>query len=158
MQSADGSWPYGMLSVQNWIDSFHTGYNLESLNTYQTITEDFSFDKNIQKGTKFYLTNFFEKKGSPKYYHNQLYPIDIHCPAQLIITLYKLNKMDVYKELAEKVLQWMIINMQSPSGYFYYQIRKHISSKIPYMRWSNAFAFNALSYYFLDEKNRKLIR
>jgi rhamnogalacturonyl hydrolase YesR len=152
MQSTDGSWPYGILPIQNWIDSFHTGYNLECLNTYQTITGDFSFDKNIQKGLDFYLTNFFEKNGSPKYYYNKLYPIDIHCPAQLIITLYKLNKMDIYKGLIEKVLRWMIVNMQSPDGYFYYQIRKNMSSKISYMRWNNAFVFSALSYCLFNEK------
>jgi hypothetical protein len=152
MQSANGSWPYGILPIQNWIDSFHTGYNLECLNAYQTITGDSSFDKNIQKGTEFYLTNFFEKNGAPKYYHNRLYPIDIHCPSQLIITLYKLNKLDAHKKLAEKVLQWAIINMQSPKGYFHYQIGRNMSSKISYMRWNNAFAFKALSYYLLNKK------
>ena len=32
-----------------------------------------------------------------------------------------------------------------------YQLKKVVSSKIPYMRWSNAFMFNALSYYLLEE-------
>ena len=30
---------------------------------------------------------FFEADGKPKYYHNKTYPIDIHCPAQIIVTL-----------------------------------------------------------------------
>ena len=25
-QNKDGSWVYGLLPVQSWIDSFHTGY------------------------------------------------------------------------------------------------------------------------------------
>ena len=41
--------------------------------------------------------------------------------------------------------------MQDKRGYFYYQLKPGISSKIPYMRWSNAFMFNALSYYLLAE-------
>jgi rhamnogalacturonyl hydrolase YesR len=149
-QGMDGSWVYGMLPVQNWIDSFHTGYNLDSLITYQNISGDTDFDLHIQKGLDFYLNNFFEKDGMPKYYHNKLYPIDIHCPAQLIVTLYNLNKLESSKELIDKVLIWMITNMQSSKGYFYYQIRKNKSSKIPYMRWNNAFVFNALSYYLLN--------
>jgi hypothetical protein len=47
------------------------------------------------------------------------------------------------------VLTWTIKNMQSKKGYFYYQIKRGISSKISYMRWSNAFMFNVLSNYLL---------
>ena len=31
-------------------------------------------------------------------------------------------------------------------GFFYYQLKPGISSKISYMRWSNAFMFSALTY------------
>ena len=54
-----------------------------------------------------------------------------------------------YEELAKKVLQWTIRNMQDKKGYFYYQLKPGISSKISYMRWSNAFMFNAMSHYLL---------
>ena len=54
------------------------------------------------------------------------------------------------RDLANKVLQWTVANMQDKKGYFYYQLKKGISSKIPYMRWSNAFMFNALTYYLLS--------
>ena len=56
------------------------------------------------------------------------------------------------KELADKVLAWAIKNMQDKKGYFYYQLKKGISSKISYMRWSNAFMFNALSHYLLEKE------
>lgn len=148
-QMVDGAWVYGMLPVQSWIDSFHTGYNLDALVTYQQMTGDCSFAQNINKGFEFYIKNFFEEDGCPKYYHDRKYPIDIHCPGQLLVTLYRLGKFEENRGLAEKVLQWTISNMQDKKGYFYYQLKKGISSKIPYMRWSNAFMFNALSYYLL---------
>ena len=44
-QKNDGSWVYGELPVQNWIDSFHTGYNLEALSYYQKFTGDYGFSK-----------------------------------------------------------------------------------------------------------------
>ena len=149
-QSTDGSWVYGMLPVQSWIDSFHTGYNLDALIAYEEQTGDTSFHEYIEKGFDFYIKNFFEEDGCPKYYHNQKYPIDIHCPGQLFITLHRLDKFEDHRELAEKVLNWTVENMQDKKGYFYYQLKKGISSKIPYMRWSNAFMFNALSYYLLS--------
>lgn len=149
-QSEDGSWVYGLLPVQSWIDSFHTGYNLDGLIAYEEMTGDKSFHHFIEKGFDFYIKNFFEEDGCPKYYHNQKYPIDIHCPGQLFITLHRLGKFDEYKHLAVKVLNWTIKNMQDKKGYFYYQLKKGISSKISYMRWSNAFMFNALSYFLLN--------
>ena len=150
-QNGDGSWVYGMLPVQSWIDSFHTGYNLDGLIAYEEQTGDKSFHENIEKGFDYYIKNFFEPDGCPKYYDNQKYPIDIHCPGQLLVTLYRLHRYGEYSELADKVLKWTIANMQDKKGYFYYQLKQGISSKIPYMRWSNAFMFNAMSYYFLSK-------
>lgn len=150
-QRNDGAWVYGMLPVQSWVDSFHTGYNLDALIAYQEITGDMSFNRNIENGFDYYIRNFFEPDGTPKYYDIQKYPIDIHCPGQLLVTLSRLHKIDEYRELAEKVLGWTVRNMQDKRGYFYYQLKPGISSKISYMRWSNAFMFNALSHYLLNK-------
>lgn len=150
-QEDDGSWRYGMLPVQKWRDSFHTGYNLDGLIAYQENTGDNSFDENIAKGFDYYINHFFLDDGTPKYYDNQTYPIDIHCPGQLFVTLSRLHKFGAFRQTAAKVLQWTIDNMQDPNGYFYYQLKPGMSSKIPYMRWSNAFMFSALSFYLLEE-------
>lgn len=149
-QNDDGSWLYGELPIQNWIDSFHTGYNLEALKTYQNYTGDIDYEKNIEKGFEFYINNFFLNDGTPKYYHNKIYPIDIHCPGQMPVTFSILGKQIEYRDIEEKVLRWTIDNMQDRKGYFYYQMKKGLSSKIPYMRWSQAFMFYAFSYYFSE--------
>ena len=155
-QNRDGSWSYGILPVQAWKDSFHTGYNLDCIQEYQTLTGDMTFSTHIETGFKYYMHNFFKRDGTPKYYNDKTYPIDIHCPGQLLVTLFKLRKYPEYKELANKVVNWTITNMQDSKGYFYYQLKQTFSSYISYMRWSNAFMFNALSYYLLaqlrDEK------
>jgi rhamnogalacturonyl hydrolase YesR len=149
-QQTNGAWSYGTLSFHQWIDNFHTGFNLECIYEYEKYTGDKSFSDGIQKGFHYYINTFFGEDGSAKYYNNQLYPIDIHSPAQLIVTLSKLNRFNQYKDLAEKVLLWTIKNMQDKDGYFYYQKRKWISSKIPYMRWAQAWMFYAMSYYLLN--------
>mgnify|MGYP000373705181 CR=1 FL=1 len=151
-QNTDGSWVYGMLQVQSWIDSFHTGYNLDAISMYQACTGDQQFSSNLEKGFNYYIANFFEEDGTPKYYNNKTYPIDIHCPAQLFVTLSKLDQFENHQDLADKVLKWAIKNMQSKTGYFYYQLKRGWSSKISYMRWSNAFMFNAMTFYFKEHK------
>ena len=149
-QNNDGSWLYGLLPTQSWIDSFHSGYNLDAISTYQNCTGDDQFNLNLKKGLDYYIANFFETNGTPKYYNNKTYPIDIHCPAQLFVTLSKLDQFKMHKDLASKVINWSITNMQSNKGYFYYQLKKRWSSKIPYMRWSNAFMFNSMTFYFKE--------
>jgi len=150
-QNNDGSWVYGMLPVQDWIDSFHTGYNLDAIQTYQDKTGDTQFQENIEKGFNYYIENFFLEDGTPKYYHNKTYPIDIHCPGQLFVNLSVNKQFKENKDLAHSVFNWVAENMQDSKGYFYYQLKKGMSSKISYMRWSNAFMFNALSYLLLED-------
>lgn len=149
-QREDGAWVYGLRSTQGWVDSFHTGYNLDGLIAYEELSRDTKYHDYIEKGFKYYIENFFEPNGTPKYYDNQMYPIDIHCPGQLFVTLSRLHKFGDYQEIAEKVMKWTINNMQNKKGYFYYQLKKGISSKISYMRWSNAFMFYAMSYYLKE--------
>ena len=152
-QRVDGAWTYSQIPPKLWVDSFHTGYNLDGLIAYEEQTGDKDYHENIERGFNYYIKNFFNEDGSPKYYDNQQYPIDIHCPGQLLVTLHRLHKFEEYSGLAEKVLDWTIRNMQDKKGYFYYQLKTGISSKIPYMRWSNAFMFYAMSYYLLDKYN-----
>jgi len=154
VQKKDGAWIYGELSIQNWVDSFHTGYNLECIYEYQRYSGDVSFQNHIDKGLSYYLENFFLEDGTPKYYDNKIYPIDIHAPAQFMATIYKLGLLDENKKLVDQVLNWTIKNMQDPhDGYFYYQLKKGISSKIPYMRWAQAWMFYAFSFKLLEKIN-----
>ena len=37
--------------------------------------------------------------------------------------------------------------MQSSNGYFYYQLKKIVSSKVPYMRWAQAWMFKSFTEY-----------
>jgi hypothetical protein len=146
-QQNNGSWVYGTLPFHQWIDNFHTGYNLECISEYMKYSHDSSYSENLEKGFEYYLKTFFTKDGIPKYYNNSVYPIDIHSPAQFIITLDKLGKLCEQKEIANTVLNWTIKNMRSKKGYFYFQINSFFSSRIPYIRWAQAWMFYSLSTY-----------
>lgn len=149
-QRNDGAWRYGLLPGQVWVDGFHTGYNLDALKVYEENTGDMKYHKFIEKGFNYYINNLFHENGLPKYYDNKTYPIDIHCPGQLVITLSRLGLMNEYKDFVGKVMNWTIDNMQDKKGYFYYQLKKGWSSKISYMRWSNAYMFNAMAWGILN--------
>jgi hypothetical protein len=156
-QHVDGSWPYGTLPFHHWIDSFHTGFNLECLAEFERHTGIQTYHKHLERGFHYYLSKFFTELGESKYFSNSIYPIDIHSPAQLVVTLYRLGKLDEQQPLVQKVLLYTIRNMQDPTGYFYYQKKKWVNSKIPYMRWAQAWMFFAFSIYltnFDDDKEK----
>lgn len=144
-QNPDGSWMYGEGPTQGWIDSFHTGFNLEALSDYARFTGDESVLPSMEAGFEFYTKSFFTTEGVPKYYHNSIYPIDIHSPAQLAVTIHALQRHGKFQELVDRVLAWTIQNMQSNQGYFYYQKKPLWTSKIPFMRWSQAWMMHALT-------------
>lgn len=147
-QNNDGSWYYGEDKNQKWIDNFHTGFNLIALNNFNNFTEFEEFTNELQKGYKYYIDYLFTEDGLPKYYHNQLYPIDIHSIAQSIITLVELKHFDPRSmELASFIFNWAITNMQDKKGYFYYQKKRFYKNKIPYMRWSQAWMLYAMSIF-----------
>ena len=146
-QHDDGSWGYGKLPFHQWIDNFHTGYNLECIADYMKYSGDKTYMSKLELGFTYYINTFFTGEGISGYYHNSIYPIDIHAPAQLVITLEKLGRLREYDQQAKQVLNWTITNMQSRNGFFYYQVNKYFSSKISYIRWAQAWMFYALTTY-----------
>jgi rhamnogalacturonyl hydrolase YesR len=146
-QRADGSWYYGDERRQHWIDSFHTGFNLSALLSYESVTEDRSFADVLKRGYSLYLNSFFRADGAPKYYLNSVYPIDIHSCSQALLLLSDFSHRDrKARNLVHKVLRWTEANMQSPDGFFYYQHHRWWTNRVPYMRWAQAWMFHALAH------------
>ncbi len=147
-QRADGSWPYGESWSQGWKDNFHTGYVLVSLHRIMKYMKVDGWEENLQRGLTFYQERFFLADGVPKYYDNRLYPIDVHCASQAIITFQELSeRMAQGKQRAEQAVDWAIENLQDHTGYFYFQRKRFTTIKIPYLRWAQAWMLYALSLY-----------
>lgn len=146
-QHPDGSWSYGAAEFHKWIDSFHTGYNLECISEFIKYSGKGKYQDNLERGLRYYLTSFFTEEGMSKYYNTSVYPIDLHSPAQLIITLSRLGRLHEYIHMADRVLEWTIHNMKSAEGFFYYKKYRYYTNKIPYMRWTQAWMFYSLSEY-----------
>jgi len=157
--NADYSWPYGERSHHQFIDNFHTGFNLVALRDWMDFTGERQWQDQLEGAYRYFLDTFWLEDGCPKYYHNSLYPIDIHCSAQGIVTCLKLQDLDTRSlPLAEKIAQWAIDNMQDKKkGYFYYQKTRFYTNKIPYIRWSQAWMFYALALLLNEQKVQVLL-
>ena len=146
-QNSDGSWFYGESPKYHWIDNFHTGYNLDCLKRYIHSTGDSGFNDNLGRGFAYFKNYFVEADGKPKYYHDKTYPIDIQCAAQAIDTLAFFSDDDPEAlELALKVADWTIDNMQAPDGHFYYRDLGWKKVKTPMLHWGQGTMFKALAH------------
>jgi hypothetical protein len=140
-QHEDGSWGYSLAEGGSRTDNYHTGYVLDCLHEYSVLCDDRTFGENLKRGYQFYKDHFIKKNGMPRFYSDKAYPADCTAAAQTILTLTRFGD----KELAERVALWMIENMQSGSGSFYYRKYRHYKNRTSFMRWSDAWMFAPLS-------------
>jgi hypothetical protein len=145
-QHQNGSWDYGELPTQRWIDNFHTGFNLCALRTINTEMQTDEFDSCLHRGFDFYRNHFFLDDGSARYFHDRTYPIDIHSVAQSIITLLTFRDLrgDSVR-LAHAVFLRAMGRMWDDDGFFYYRVLRFGTIRTSYMRWSQAWMLLAIS-------------
>lgn len=145
-QRPDGSWPYGEASNQQWIDNYHTGFNLVALAEYHSSGADDSFHDAIAVGHRFWSAHFFSADGAPKFYATQLYPIDIHCVAQSMLTDLEFVSSD--GEAMQRCLRtywWTRAHLRSDTGDYYFQKHAGYTIKTPFVRWGQSWMFRALA-------------
>jgi hypothetical protein len=145
-QRADGSWPYGEGAKQEWIDNFHTGYNLSALRTIGEVTNSEEFAAHVRRGFVFYRSHFVREDGAARYFHDTTYPIDAHAVAQTILTLLEFADLDPdAPKAAQRVYDWAAQNMWDERGFFHYRVLRLGSIRTSYMRWSQAWMLLALA-------------
>ncbi|HUJ11927.1 MAG TPA: hypothetical protein VL171_18100 [Verrucomicrobiae bacterium] len=139
-QRADGSWWYGEAANQRWIDNFHSGYNLVALREYEQATGDAQFAEAARRAFEYWDKTFWLSDGTPRYYHDRAYPLDIHCCAQGILTYLAYGE----QPKANRLAWWALKNMWDEHGFFWYQRWPLWTNRICYMRWSEAWIYYAL--------------
>lgn len=147
-QGEDGSWVYGSRHHHQFIDGFHTGYNLEALDLIRNALKTDEFDTSIEKGLTFYKKELIEEDGTAKYYHNNRYPLDMHSVTQAVITLIKVSGSEEDVALANKVIERSIETLYlNDKKRFVYQQHKSFTNKVDYMRWTQAWVYYSFAMY-----------
>ncbi|MGL6258272.1 aspartate-semialdehyde dehydrogenase [Vibrio sp. WXL210] len=146
-QQDDGSWVYGSRSHHQFIDGFHTGYNLEALHLIKQSLNISEFDVVIKKGLNFYRRALFEQDGTAKYYNQSRYPLDMHSVAQAILTFVKVGGTPQDILWAEKVCQRSIDTLyKKRNRRFVYQKHALLTNSVDYLRWTQAWVYYSFSY------------
>jgi hypothetical protein len=158
-QQQDGAWYYGELPTQRWIDNFHTGYNLTSLRAIGHNLRTSEFDFHVQRGFTFYRKHFFREDGAVRYFHNETYPIDIHCVAQSLLTLSEFRDLDPSNtDLIQSVYAWVMNHVRSDEGFFYYRVLRTVTIRTSYMRWSQSWMLLALTTLLASIEGTRVVK
>jgi len=147
-QREDGAWYYGQMKRMDYVDSFHTGFNLQALQYFIRAGYGSYCQQQYHLGLKYYMAHFFLREGVAKYYDDRIFPVDIHSLCQAVIVLSDPGAGQA--RLAACVLRWMLRHMWSSKGYFYFRKGRFHVNRICYMRWSQAWAFHALTAYLYN--------
>ena len=150
-QNEDGSWYYygpPRSARMTMIDNYHSGFILEALHHSNRILKRDDVDAAIGKGLAYYR-RMFSPHGAPYRLGGEAYPQDIHDAAQGIITFARLkDRHPGHLKIAGTIARWAVEEMQDPDGFFYYRkLAEEAKIRMPYMRWSQAPMFKALTCY-----------
>ncbi|WP_321905420.1 hypothetical protein [Paraburkholderia tropica] len=161
------TWPHSA-----WGDNFHraarafdvppgkrsaitTCYVVRALIFPQHALATREFGQAVDQGMAFYRRAFFAENGDVKYYANRTYPLDTHSVAQAVITLLRVGRADEDYALAGRVIDRAIKHLYLPNEKrFVYRRGKYWSNRVNYMRWTQAWAFYALSLYSAEGDRR----
>jgi rhamnogalacturonyl hydrolase YesR len=146
-QRPDSSWYYAEKGSHHWVDNFHTAYVLDCFKHYAQSTGDNRFNQKLMNGYEYWKETFFLSDGTPRYYNHKTLPLDIQCSSQAIDTLVFFHDRDPESlQLAVRVAQWTIANMQDRTGYFYYRrYSPWLVNKTPTLHWGQATMLCALA-------------
>jgi hypothetical protein len=148
----DGSWYYRFAppGARNWIDNFHTAYNIDCFAVgYEIAGEDVVPIDILKRSYDFWIRHFFLPDGTPRYYHDKTLPLNIQCASQAVESFAKLSAKDFPRalEMAEKVLEWTVQNMQKPNGAFLYKISRLWKNNLESIHWGESTMLAALGAY-----------
>jgi hypothetical protein len=146
-QEPDGSWRYGLdAGLDGWVDSFHTGFVLNSLRSIGEALETAEFEDAVRTGYEYWRSTMFRDDGAPRYYPDRDWPVDAHAVAQAILTYLAFADRDPEAPArARDLAEWAAAHLQDPAGWFHYRIHRRYRIRIPYMRWSQAWMLRALT-------------
>ncbi len=156
-QRPDGSWPYAVDSVRDFVDHYHTCFVLKALAKIEALTEDGRCVEAIRRGVEYYLKNLFDERGLPKpfakaprltVYRRELYD---YAECMNLCVLLK----DRYSGLGDtlwNVLDDLLRHWQKPDGSF--RSRKLFLGwdNVPMHRWAQAQMFRSLVFLLYRER------
>jgi hypothetical protein len=156
-QNPDGSWPYAMDGVRDFVDHFHTCFVMKALAKIHALTGHDGCGHALTKGVDYYLKNLFDDKGLPKpfskaprltVYKRELYDCAECINLCLLLRHHFLELETTLGTVVEHVLETWVKRDGS------FRSRKlHLGwDNVPMHRWAQSQMFRSLAFYLREAR------
>jgi hypothetical protein len=151
-QNQDGSWPYAVDGVRNFVDHFHTCFVMKALAKIHALTGHAATLEALRNGVSYYLNNLFDPNGLPKpfsraprltVYKRELYD----CAECINLCLLLRDRFPQLETTLETVVAGILKDWIKADGSFRSR-RLHLGwDNVPMHRWGQAQMFRSLAFF-----------
>jgi hypothetical protein len=162
-QNPDGSWPYAVDGVRDFVDHFHTSFVMKALAKIQALTGDEGCEEALAKGVNYYLKNLFDEDGLPKpfskaprltVYKRELYD----CAECINLCLLLRDRFPQLETTLTTVVEGILKDWIKPDGSFRSR-RLHLGwDNVPMHRWGQSQMFRSLAYYLCETSKAEKLK
>jgi hypothetical protein len=162
-QNPDGSWPYAMDGVRDFVDHFHTCFVMKALAKIHAFTGHAATLEALRKGVSYYLDNLFDTDGLPKpfsraprltVYKRELYD----CAECINLCLLLRDRFPQLEATVETVVGGILKDWIKPDGSFRSR-RLYLGwDNVPMHRWGQSQMFRSLAFYLRESINARAQR
>jgi hypothetical protein len=162
-QNPDGSWPYAMDGVRDFVDHFHTCFVMKALAKIHALTGYEGCDQALTRGVEYYLRNLFDEEGLPKpfskaprltVYKRELYD----CAECINLCLLLRDRFPQLEATLETVLKGILKDWIKPDGSFRSR-RLHFGwDNVPMHRWGQAQMFRSFAFYLREASKAETLK
>jgi len=161
-QNSDGSWPYAVDGVRDFVDHFHTCFVMKALAKIHALTGHEACGTALAKGVVYYLKNLFDDDGLPKPFSKAprltIYKRELYDCAECInLCLLLRDRFPQLQTALETVVAGILKDWIKPDGSFRSRRLQFGWDNVPMHRWGQAQMFRSLAYYLSEtSKTEKL--
>jgi hypothetical protein len=151
-QNPDGSWPYAVDGVRDFVDHFHTCFVMKALAKVHALTGHKACGDALAKGVNYYLYNLFDADGLPKpfskaprltVYKRELYD----CAECINLCLLLRDRFPQLEITLQGVIQGILNEWVKPDGSFRSRRLYWGWDNVPMHRWGQSQMFRSLAFY-----------
>jgi len=159
-QKPDGSWPYAVDGVRDFVDHFHTCFVMKGLAKVYHLTGDRRIYGALENGMDYYLKNLFGEDGMPRPFSKAprltVYKCELYdCAEAINLCILLRTDFPRLEKNLETVVSGILKNWIKSDGSF--RSRKLISGwdNVPMHRWAQSQMFRALALYLREINCRR---
>jgi hypothetical protein len=158
-QNPDGSWPYAVDGVRDFIDHFHTCFVMKALAKIHSLTGHRRCRAALSRGVEYYLANLFDENGLPKPFARAprltVYKRELYDNAECInLCLLLQDRFAQLRRTLDTVVSEILDHWIKPDGSFRSRQLLVGWDDVPMHRWGQAQMFRSLAFYLREATRR----